>query len=196
VPPAIPRVIFVKGDHWYDDSGQPDPSQERGIAASIDMLQGSIHWPALSRRRARALRDTVGLAGAGPDLGRPSRDTSRQDGARRRTRTRAAKFREPVHRRQQPHRDESAPPADCRDHKLQIPQCRDCRRCQRCRRALHRIVPCGLSDGDSLQSRRRIASFTVKCAALRPVQGRYRGSSRRERHRRPRQSMSGIAVRQ
>jgi L-asparaginase len=35
VPPAIPRVIFVKGDHWYDDSGQPDPSQERGIAAAL-----------------------------------------------------------------------------------------------------------------------------------------------------------------
>jgi L-asparaginase len=41
VPAAIPRVIFVKGDHWYDDSGQPDPSTERGIAASIDMLQES-----------------------------------------------------------------------------------------------------------------------------------------------------------
>jgi len=39
VPSAIPRVIFVKGDHWYDDGGQPDASQEGGIAASIDMLQ-------------------------------------------------------------------------------------------------------------------------------------------------------------
>ena len=41
VPSAIPRVIFVKGDHWYDDSGQPDASQDRGIAASIDLLQES-----------------------------------------------------------------------------------------------------------------------------------------------------------
>jgi hypothetical protein len=39
VESAIPRVIFVKGDHWYDDSGRPDLSAERGIAASIDMLQ-------------------------------------------------------------------------------------------------------------------------------------------------------------
>ena len=39
VPAAIPKVIFVKGDHWYDDSGQPDPASDRGIEASIDMLQ-------------------------------------------------------------------------------------------------------------------------------------------------------------
>ncbi|AMY09514.1 putative L-asparaginase [Luteitalea pratensis] len=39
VAAAIPRVIFVKGDHWYDDGGQPDRSAERGIAASVDILQ-------------------------------------------------------------------------------------------------------------------------------------------------------------
>ena len=39
VASSIPRVIFVKGDHWYDDSGRPDLSSEGGIAASIDMLQ-------------------------------------------------------------------------------------------------------------------------------------------------------------
>jgi hypothetical protein len=39
VPAAIPKVILMKGDLWYDDSGRPDPSSEKGIAASIDMLQ-------------------------------------------------------------------------------------------------------------------------------------------------------------
>jgi L-asparaginase len=32
-------VIFVKGDHWYDDSGEPDRASERGLAASFDLLQ-------------------------------------------------------------------------------------------------------------------------------------------------------------
>ena len=36
---AIPRVIFIKGDHYYDDSGRPDLSSEGGISANIDMLQ-------------------------------------------------------------------------------------------------------------------------------------------------------------
>jgi hypothetical protein len=39
VPAAIPKVIFVKGDHWFDDSGQPDAASDRGVEASIDMLQ-------------------------------------------------------------------------------------------------------------------------------------------------------------
>jgi hypothetical protein len=39
VASAIPRVTFVKGDHWYDDSGRPDLSSEGGILASIDILQ-------------------------------------------------------------------------------------------------------------------------------------------------------------
>jgi hypothetical protein len=39
VPEAIPKVIFVKGDHWFDDSAQPDAASDRGIEASIDMLQ-------------------------------------------------------------------------------------------------------------------------------------------------------------
>lgn len=39
VATAIPKVIFVKGDHWYDDSGQLETTSDRGIEASIDMLQ-------------------------------------------------------------------------------------------------------------------------------------------------------------
>ena len=39
MPAAIPRVIFVKGDHWYDDSGQPDRASGSGLAAGIDLLQ-------------------------------------------------------------------------------------------------------------------------------------------------------------
>ena len=29
----------MKGDHWYNDSGQLNPASDRGIEASIDMLQ-------------------------------------------------------------------------------------------------------------------------------------------------------------
>ena len=36
---AIPTVVMMKGDHWYDDSGPPDPKAEKGIAATVDMLQ-------------------------------------------------------------------------------------------------------------------------------------------------------------
>ena len=32
-------MILVKGDHWSDDSGQLDAASDRGIEASIDMLQ-------------------------------------------------------------------------------------------------------------------------------------------------------------
>ena len=39
VPAAVPKVIFVKGDHWYNDSGQLDPASDRGLDASVDMLQ-------------------------------------------------------------------------------------------------------------------------------------------------------------
>ena len=39
LPTAIPKVVMMKGDVWYDDSGQADPKSEKGIAASVDMLQ-------------------------------------------------------------------------------------------------------------------------------------------------------------
>jgi len=34
---AIPKVAILKGDNWYDD-GLPDPSREKGMLATIDML--------------------------------------------------------------------------------------------------------------------------------------------------------------
>lgn len=34
---AIPKVAILKGDNWYDD-GLPDPSKEKGMLATIDML--------------------------------------------------------------------------------------------------------------------------------------------------------------
>ena len=40
LPAAIPKVVMLKGDVWYDDTGEPDPAAEKGIAASIDMLLG------------------------------------------------------------------------------------------------------------------------------------------------------------
>lgn len=36
---AIPKVILMKGDLWFDDSDQADPATEKGIAANVDMLQ-------------------------------------------------------------------------------------------------------------------------------------------------------------
>jgi hypothetical protein len=36
---AVPKVILVKGDLWYDDPGPPAAASEKGIAASIEMLQ-------------------------------------------------------------------------------------------------------------------------------------------------------------
>lgn len=38
LPTAIPKVAIVKGDVWYDDSGQANPAGEKGIVGSIDML--------------------------------------------------------------------------------------------------------------------------------------------------------------
>ena len=40
LPTAIPKVIMLKGDVWYDDDGEPNPAGENGIIASIDMLLG------------------------------------------------------------------------------------------------------------------------------------------------------------
>ena len=70
VPAAIPKVIFVKGDHWYDDSGQLDPASDRGLEASIDMLQedyplagivaeGLAPYATLSASQERALLRAV-----------------------------------------------------------------------------------------------------------------------------------------
>ena len=70
VPAAVPKVIFVKGDHWYDDSGQLDPASDRGIEASIDILQedyplagivaeGLAPYAALSASQERALLRAV-----------------------------------------------------------------------------------------------------------------------------------------
>ena len=66
VAAAIPKVIFVKSDHWYDDSGQLEPASDRGIEASLDMLQeehplagivaeGLAPYAALSGSQERAL---------------------------------------------------------------------------------------------------------------------------------------------
>jgi L-asparaginase len=38
IPSAIPKVIIVKGDVWYDDSNPPDGNAEKGLLASLDML--------------------------------------------------------------------------------------------------------------------------------------------------------------
>lgn len=38
LPAAIPKVAMLKGDVWYDESGEPDPAGEKGIAATIDLL--------------------------------------------------------------------------------------------------------------------------------------------------------------
>jgi L-asparaginase len=70
VPAAVPKVIFVKGDHWYDDSGQLDASSDRGTEASIDILQedyplagivaeGLAPYAALSASQERALSRAV-----------------------------------------------------------------------------------------------------------------------------------------
>jgi L-asparaginase len=39
VESAVPKVILLKGDLWYDDAGPPVAAAEKGIAASIEMLQ-------------------------------------------------------------------------------------------------------------------------------------------------------------
>jgi hypothetical protein len=38
LPMAIPKVVMVKGDVWYDDGGEPSSANEQGIMASIDAL--------------------------------------------------------------------------------------------------------------------------------------------------------------
>jgi L-asparaginase/Glu-tRNA(Gln) amidotransferase subunit D len=83
VPAAVPKVIFVKGDHWYDDSGQLDPASDRGIEASINMLQedyqlagivaeGLAPYAVLSASQERALLRAV-------YRGRPVVKTARGD---------------------------------------------------------------------------------------------------------------------
>lgn len=70
VPGAIPKVAIVKGDVWYDDSSQPDPAGEKGIAGSIDMLlekyplagivgEGSSPYSNLSASQDKALEKAV-----------------------------------------------------------------------------------------------------------------------------------------
>ena len=125
VPAAVPKVIFVKGDHWYDDSGQPDPASDRGLEASIDLLQedyplagivaeGLAPYAILSASQERALLRR-GL----------SWDTGREDCPRRRPWTGSAQSRQPLHRREQPHGDKSPAPADRRDHEARCSTARD-----------------------------------------------------------------------
>jgi L-asparaginase len=67
---AIPKVILMKGDLWFDDSGSPDPASEKGIAANVDMLQekyplagivaeGTAPFASLSRSQDQALLRAV-----------------------------------------------------------------------------------------------------------------------------------------
>jgi L-asparaginase len=67
---AIPKVILMKGDLWFDDSGAPDPASEKGIAANVDMLQekyplagivaeGTAPFASLSRSQDQALLRAV-----------------------------------------------------------------------------------------------------------------------------------------
>jgi hypothetical protein len=70
LPTAIPKVVMLKGDVWYDDSGVPDPSAEKGIAASIEMLlekyplagivgEGLSPYSSLSASQDKALEKAV-----------------------------------------------------------------------------------------------------------------------------------------
>lgn len=67
---AIPKVAIVKGDVWYDDSSEPNPVGEKGIAGSIDMLlekyplagligEGSSPYSNLSASQDKALEKAV-----------------------------------------------------------------------------------------------------------------------------------------
>ncbi len=70
LPTAIPKVAIVKGDNWYDDSGEPNPAGEKGIIASIDMLleryplagivgEGLAPYSSMSTSQDRALEKAV-----------------------------------------------------------------------------------------------------------------------------------------
>ena len=73
LPSAIPKVAIVKGDNWYDDSGEPNPAGEKGITGSIEMLlekyplggivgEGLAPYSSLSTSQDRAL-DRAALSG-------------------------------------------------------------------------------------------------------------------------------------
>ncbi len=73
LPAAIPKVAIVKGDNWYDDSGEPNPAGEKGIIGSIEMLlekyplggivgEGLAPYSSLSTSQDRAL-DKAALSG-------------------------------------------------------------------------------------------------------------------------------------
>ena len=70
LPSAIPKVAIVKGDNWYDDSGEPNPAGEKGITGSIDMLlekyplagivgEGLAPYSSMSTSQDRALERGV-----------------------------------------------------------------------------------------------------------------------------------------
>lgn len=69
LPQAIPKVVFVKGGAWFDDSGKPDPDGEKGIQSSIDKLgqyplagivaEGSSPYASLSSSQNEALDKAV-----------------------------------------------------------------------------------------------------------------------------------------
>ena len=70
LPSAIPKVAIVKGDNWYDDSGEPNPAGEKGIIGSIDMLlekyplagivgEGLAPYSSMSTSQDRALERGV-----------------------------------------------------------------------------------------------------------------------------------------
>jgi L-asparaginase len=70
LPTAIPKVAMLKGDVWYDDDGAPNPSGEKGIIASIDMLleqyplagivgEGTAPYSSMSPAQDRALEKAV-----------------------------------------------------------------------------------------------------------------------------------------
>jgi hypothetical protein len=70
LPSAIPKVVFVKGDNWYDDSGPPNPAGEKAIAAAIEQLltsyplagivgEGLAPYSSLSASQDRALELAV-----------------------------------------------------------------------------------------------------------------------------------------
>ncbi|HEY9011561.1 MAG TPA: hypothetical protein VIN06_11115, partial [Devosia sp.] len=67
---AIPKVGIVKGDNWYDDSGVPNPTGEKGIGGTIEMLvekyplagiiaEGLAPYASLSQSQEKALERAV-----------------------------------------------------------------------------------------------------------------------------------------
>ena len=67
---AVPKVVMLKGDVWYDDDGEPDPAREKGIIASIDMLleqyplagivgEGTAPYSSMSPSQDKALEKAV-----------------------------------------------------------------------------------------------------------------------------------------